>query len=351
MKSEELPSRAFQSVSADYFQHAGRAFLVYVDRFSGWPIVKAFFRHATAEGLMTTLRTFFAATGIPEVFRSDNGPQFTAHNFGKFLKAWGVRLVTSSPYYPQSNGHAEAGVKSVKHLIIKCTKNGNLDTDEFAAGLLELRNTPRADGQSPAQVLFGHPLRSNIPVHHRSYQSEWQKSEQREARRDCLQRKAEAKYNQTAKDLPELIVGNHILLQDRRTGRWTVKGKIIEVGVNRNYFIKKSNGGTTWRNRKFIRKQFPIWNPPNVEHTRNHPVHHDTPPSPTVPVVPTKPDNVHTSPTTHDTAVKPDNTQTRDTLTHDRQTHAAEEFQPARTLRRRKAPDRLQMKTRGKTYE
>ena len=43
-------------------------------------------------------------------------------------------------------------------------------TKKLDRGLLELRNTPRADGRSPAQVLFGYPLRSgSVPMHHRAY--------------------------------------------------------------------------------------------------------------------------------------------------------------------------------------
>ena len=54
------------------------------------------------------------------------------------------------------------------------TRTGHLDEDDFARGLLELRNTPRAEGRSPAQVLFGHPMRSAVPAHHRSFALEWQ---------------------------------------------------------------------------------------------------------------------------------------------------------------------------------
>lgn len=44
----------------------------------------------------------------------------------------------SSPPYPQSKGHANAVVKSVKYLILKMAPSGNIDTEEFARGLLEL---------------------------------------------------------------------------------------------------------------------------------------------------------------------------------------------------------------------
>ena len=257
MKSDEEPVRPFESVSADYFDHAGKQFLIYTDRLSGWPMVKMFNTEATAVKLISTLREFFAATGIPEVFRSDNGPQFTAHGFRKFLHDWAVRIHPSSPFYPQSNGHAEASVKAVKHLIIKCTENGNLDTDKFCAALLELRNYPRSDGESPAQVLFGRPIRSVIPVHRRSYAKEWQRSETKcREEREIIKKKAEWRYNQSAKSLPEFAVGTKVNLQDNRTGRWNITGTIVDVGRNRAYLVKKEDGRSVWRNRRFIRKQY-----------------------------------------------------------------------------------------------
>lgn len=255
----EEPSRAFQSVSADYFDHAGKPYLIYTDRLSGWPMVKMFHNGATARKLITTLRKFFAATGIPEILRSDNGPQFTASEIRSFLEQWGVQIKTSSPYYPQSNGHAESSVKSVKHLIIKCTKNGNLDTDKFAMGLLELRNSPREDGQSPAQVVFGHPIRSVVPVHRRAYEAEWQKSKvQCEEKRGEIRRRTEDRYNLASKSLPEFEVGSHVNVQDYHTGRWQTTGTIVEVGKNRQYLVKKNTGALIWRNRRFIRRHHPL---------------------------------------------------------------------------------------------
>jgi len=65
--------------------------------------------------------------------------------------------VVTSPH-PQSNGHAEAAVKSLEHLILKTAPLGNIDCEDFDRGLLELRNIPNATGRSPAQILYGQPL-------------------------------------------------------------------------------------------------------------------------------------------------------------------------------------------------
>ena len=77
----------------------------------------------------------------------------------------------STPYYPQSNGHAEAAVKAMRHLVFKTSADGSID-DDFYRGPLELRNTPRANGRSPAQVIFGHPIRSCVPAHHSTFAAE-----------------------------------------------------------------------------------------------------------------------------------------------------------------------------------
>ncbi|XP_068228046.1 uncharacterized protein [Palaemon carinicauda] len=113
---------------------------------------------ASAANLIRSLRAIFSDTGVPVLLKTDGGPQFAASALRRFLSRWGVEHRITSPYNPKANGHAEASVKIIKKLIMTTTKNGNLDADEFARGMLELRNTPRADGRSPAQVLFGHPL-------------------------------------------------------------------------------------------------------------------------------------------------------------------------------------------------
>ena len=104
-------------------------------------------------------------------FRSDGGPQFASRQFNQFLERCGVSAAPSTPHYHQSNGHAEAAVKAIKKLIATTTVKGGLDDENFQRGLLEYRNNHRAGGLSPAQILFGHPLRSVVPAHRHSFAS------------------------------------------------------------------------------------------------------------------------------------------------------------------------------------
>ena len=130
--TEEPPSRIFEEVSLDFFTAGGKEFLVCVDRFSGWPSIVKFEREDTkANRLIHSCRRCFSDLGVPVRLRSDGGPQFISQLFKNFLRKYGVHHIVSSPHNPQSNGHAEAAVKNVKNLIIKCTENGNLNNDEY----------------------------------------------------------------------------------------------------------------------------------------------------------------------------------------------------------------------------
>ena len=87
---------------------------------------------------------------------SDGGREFIATETQDFLRAWGVNHRVSSAYFAQSNGRAEAAVKSVKRLLQTATSPcGSLDTDAFMTAMLAHRNTPdQESGLSPAQVIY-----------------------------------------------------------------------------------------------------------------------------------------------------------------------------------------------------
>ena len=259
LMTDPEPSRVFEEVSADIFSHAGRSFLAYVDRLSGWPVVHVFPKgDTTAKQVIRALRQNFVMLGVPVTMRSDGGPQFSGRHFGDFMHRWGVRHVMSSPHFPQSNGLAEAAVKTLKHLVAKTTVDGNIDDEKFDRGLLELRNCPRQDGRSPAQVVLGHPLRSCVPAHHRSFAPEWQTSAER-----CDQKRAENReqtegtYNRSARPLPPLKIADEVRLQDPISKRWDRIGVVVGIGRHRDYHIKVPSGRVYWRNRRLLRRLHP----------------------------------------------------------------------------------------------
>ena len=249
-QEDDAPSRVFESVSADYFHVDGRTYLVYADRLSGWPYVVVCPRTASADHLVRQLRQLFSQTGVPIVLRTDGGPQFASSTLQRFLDRWEVRHEMSSPRYPRSNGHAEAAVKTAKKIIVAASTSGRLDEDQLERGLLELRNTLRADGRSPAQTLFGHPLRSGVPTHHRAFAPEWQRAaDASDAKAADLREDARARHDATARPLSGLRVGRRVDVQNTETGRWDRTGVIVGVGQRRTYLVKMQNGRIYWRNR------------------------------------------------------------------------------------------------------
>ena len=77
----------------------------------------------------------------PDIFISDNGPQFAFDAFAQFMSSCNITHRTSSPKHPQSNGEAERAVETAKRLI---PAQGDLQQP-----LLAYRSTPLANGYSP----------------------------------------------------------------------------------------------------------------------------------------------------------------------------------------------------------
>ena len=147
-----------QEVSTDLFDFGGRTYLAMVDRYSGFIFVEKL-SSLTTSNITQQLRRWFLLFGFPKTIISDNGPQFRS-DFGIFCASFGALHITSSPYFPQSNGQAESAVKSAKYLLIKC-----LDSDQdFQLALSEFRRVPRADKFSPAELMFGFKQRGILPT-------------------------------------------------------------------------------------------------------------------------------------------------------------------------------------------
>ena len=85
-----------------------------------------------------------------------------AKKFGIFFgrtsyTTWSVIILQS-----EKNGRAERNVKIIKDLILKSCND--INSKEFLDGLTQIRSSPRADGLSPCQVVFGRLIRTLIPT-------------------------------------------------------------------------------------------------------------------------------------------------------------------------------------------
>ena len=204
----ETPKRVFEHVSMDFFTCYRKNYLVYTDCLSGWPCIENFGNGLSTKKLIHTCKKWFSQYGVPSTISSDGGPQFRSYEFQKFLQKYSVKHRMFSPYNSQSNGHAEINVKAMKQLILKTTDNGNIENDNFLTAILEYRNTPKHNGLSPAEILMGHQLRSNIPIHHSAFSSKWIKKDDELNKNISVQlKKSERYYNSSAKNLIPIKIG------------------------------------------------------------------------------------------------------------------------------------------------
>ena len=247
-------TRPGEAIAADFFSQDGKEFLVITDKYSGWPDLWDCGRGVSTKTTIACISAWCSRMGVPNRMTTDNGPQFKSQEFADFCKDWGIKHEPSSPYHHIANGHAEAAVKSMKSLIKK-TKRDQHFIENLAKAVLEYRNTPRKDGLSPAQRLFGRPMRTRLPSHPLIFKADIQrKLQDADKKASGLREKAKARYDHGTKEMDKLEVGDIVRVQHASTSKWDLIGQIIERhDRDRSYRVKTESGKIYWRNRRFLK--------------------------------------------------------------------------------------------------
>ena len=207
----DLPSRPWQRVAADLFQWQNGHYLVIIDYFSRYIEVCSLQGNTSAKLTITRFKAVFARFGCPEVLVTDNGPQFSCHEFAQFAREYDFTHVTSSPRYPRSNREAERAVRTVKSLLMK--------EGDFHKALLAYRATPLAHGSSPAQLLMGRRIRTPVPVSPEQLQPQWPDLERFKEKDTAMKVLQQQTYNQRhrTRTLPPLQPGQQVWIRPART--------------------------------------------------------------------------------------------------------------------------------------
>ena len=229
-----LPEYPWQRVASDLFELDKKTYLLVADYFSRYVEVQTL-TSTTSASIIRTLKSIFARHGIPETFVSDNGPQYSSQEMKDFARDYNFVHVTSSPYYPQSNGLAERMVQTLKSLIGK-------SSDPYLA-LLAYRSTPLPwCGLSPAQLLMGRSLRTDIPQLPATLTPEWtylpdfREKDQREKQKQ----KANFDQRHRVRDLPDLSANEPVWVH---TQNRTYPGRVItSANAPRSYVIGTPSG-------------------------------------------------------------------------------------------------------------
>ena len=186
----------------------------------------------------------------------------------EFLKNWGVTARLSSTQYPQSNGRAEAAVKTAKRIIKTNTgSGGTLDTDKASLALLQYLNTPlRAVNKSPAQLAAGRQLRDGVPT------ARWHLKVDRHWGRTLRKREVQMgedgdtlMTNSTPRQLLPLDPGTRVRVQNQASNVWDRTGLVVEALPYRQYTVRLDGSGRiSLRNRKHLRPTL-VLTPPEVQ--------------------------------------------------------------------------------------
>ncbi|XP_038127721.1 uncharacterized protein LOC119774337 [Cyprinodon tularosa] len=120
------------------------------------------------------------------------------------------------------------------------------DRDDFQKSLLIYRSAPLQNGLSPAQMLMGRRIRSNLPVNEdlltpKGAHKVTQLKEEQKAKQKKL-------HDRMAKHLPILTLGDMVRLRDISTGTWRKKGRVEEEVAPRSFRIQVENGMSLRRN-------------------------------------------------------------------------------------------------------
>lgn len=206
------PGSPWQRIHVDFagpFQ--GQMFLVVVDAHSKWPEVHLMSSTTTTKTIQV-LRGLFSRYGLPEVLVSDNGPQFTSHEFESFMKGNGVKHIRSAPFHPSTNGLAERFVQTFKQSLKRSTGTMSIQ-HRLDAFLLMYRNTPHSTTkETPARLFMHRQLRSRLDLMKPSVTSVVEKAQEVQ----CAYREIHAKAR-------TFKVGDPVLVRDYGRGekKWT----------------------------------------------------------------------------------------------------------------------------------
>lgn len=214
--------------------------MAYADRLTGWLEVAHFPNGTNSTKLKTVIRRYFTRWGAPEQISMDGGTNLMSEEMTTFFRRWGASVRLSSAHYPQSNGRAEAAVKTAKRIIRENTGGGgSLDSDKTSIAILQYLNTPlRGVGKSPAQLATGRQLRDGVPTARQHYKVDrhWRQTlRKRELQMAKMQK--DLGNVDTSRRLPPIQTGTRVRVQNQASNRWDRTGIITETLPHRQYTV------------------------------------------------------------------------------------------------------------------
>ena len=201
-------------------------FLLIMDTHSRWLEIHST-NSSTSTATIELMRKTFAGLGLPEVVVSDNATAFTSAEFSEFLRKNGIRHVRTPPYHPAS---VERTVQTFKEGL-KRLSSGSLNT-RLSRFLFHYRLMPHsATGVSPAEMVFGRKLRSQLDL--------LRPSEGRKARQSQKQQK---RGHDTHAIPRSFTIGDSVYARNYGPGPKWLPGQVVETEGSVMFQLQLADG-------------------------------------------------------------------------------------------------------------
>ena len=138
----------------------GSNWLILIDAYSKYPSIHPTTSTST-KSTTELLEQDFAHFGYPHTIVSDNATSFSSEEFQAWCRERGIIHLTGAPYHPATDGAAERLVQTFKQALTKSSLPPRAALQEF---LMQYRQTPRAEGYSPSELLNGRLIRTRIDI-------------------------------------------------------------------------------------------------------------------------------------------------------------------------------------------
>lgn len=239
----DIPNEPFKKIACDILEFKSKSYLVVVDFYSKWiELVKL--RGKTAQHINIELLRLFATFGYPHIIIADNMPM-GSYESKQFAKRHDIKIITSSPNFPQSNGMAERAVGICKNILKKSD-----DEEQIYRSLLAYRTTPTKDLlYSPAQLMQNRNLRNELPMHVNKFRPKLCTNVEKQ--QQAKQNKCKTYYDRNAKPR-NLELKNNQRVLFTNNNQWKL-GDVVEKHDTPRSYVIRSDGRDYRRNTKHIK--------------------------------------------------------------------------------------------------
>ena len=237
MIPHEIPASPWQKVATVIFSLWKSGYIIianYTSKFSD----PSQLEYTNASIVVMQTKCIFSKCGIPREVISDNGPQYTSHEYGTFAHDWDFHHITTSPKYPQSNGFIEWTIQTV----IKTLKKALHSANDLV--LLDLHTTPLShDKPAPATILMNCQFHTTLSTVSNTLQPTKKPSRMKAAEK--------SKADKPCHTHRPLVVGDSVRFRGK--GAWDCKGVILDkCNQLRSYNIGTDKGTTVRWNRRHL---------------------------------------------------------------------------------------------------